>query len=121
MGFTSAVRDAMLDLIDEGGSLPAAYVSLHTADPGTDGSSEVTGGSYARQAATWAAASGGEKDSSAEVVFNIPSGTTITHVGLWSASTSGTFRGGGPLNEEQPYPTGGTFSMAAGDLTAALT
>lgn len=121
MGFTSAVRDAMLDLVDEGGSLPAAYVSLHTADPGTSGDGEVAGGSYARQAATWAAAAGGEKDSSAEVVFNIPVSTTITHVGLWSAESSGTFRGGGELNVPQSYPTGGTFTMAAGDLTAALT
>jgi hypothetical protein len=42
----------------------AGYLSLHTADPGTTGANEVSGGSYARQAITWNAASGGEQTSS---------------------------------------------------------
>lgn len=121
MAFTSSVRDAMLDLIDETGATAATHVSLHTDDPGTTGADEVTGGSYARQAVTWGAASGGSKTNSSALTFSIPAGTTITHVGLWTASTNGTFLGGGPLDSPQSYPTGGTYTINPGDLEATLT
>lgn len=76
-----------------------AYVSLHTADPGTTGASEATGGSpaYARKQTTW---TGGASDGSvpgSEVTFDAPAGT-YTHFGVWSASSGGTFIGGGALN-----------------------
>lgn len=71
-----------------GGS--TVYVSLHTADPGTTGTSEVTGGSYARVLGTWTSGTTGTL-SMATLTFNVPAGT-FTHAGLWSASTSGTFR-----------------------------
>lgn len=69
------------------------WISLHTADPGQTGASEVSGGSpaYARKQTTWGAASSGTATGS-EVLFDVPPGTTVTHVGIWSASTSGTFR-----------------------------
>lgn len=121
MSYTDDVIDAMLDLTDEtGGSVSISYISLHTADPGTDGSNEVTGGSYARQAVTWDAAASGSKASSADITFNVPSGTTITHAGGWTASTSGTFRGGGALGTSQAFGTAGTYKIASGDLTQAI-
>ena len=40
------------------------YMSLHPATPGTTGTSEVTGGSYARQAITFGSAAEGSKASS---------------------------------------------------------
>jgi len=118
MGYTDAVKNAMLDLTDEtGGSVPIEDISLHTADPGTDGSNEVTGGSYARVAVTWGAASGGVKSNSAQLVFNVPAGTTITHVGGWDGST---FRGGGALSAPQEFATSGTYTIAAGDLDQTI-
>lgn len=106
MAFTSASRDA----INDGTAIATLcpYVSMHTADPGTSGTSEVAGGSYARVAPSWAASSGGSKTFTAAVTLQIPAGTTITHFGLWSASSGGTFRGGGALDSSQSYPTGGT-------------
>lgn len=71
------------------------YVSLHTADPGTTGADEATGGSpaYARQQTTWTAgASDGEVQGS-QVTIDVPAGT-YTHVGFWSAELGGTFVGG---------------------------
>lgn len=65
------------------------WVSLHTADPGTTGTSEATGGGYARVQGTWTSGSGGTL-TMAELSFTAPAGT-YTHVGLWSASTSGTY------------------------------
>ncbi|MGI5169880.1 phage tail fiber protein [Spirillospora sp. CA-253888] len=109
MPFTTATRDAVMD----GTSIAAlcTHASLHTADPTTTGGSEVAGGSYARVAITWAAASGGTKTLTGSVTINVPSGTTITHFGLWSALAAGTFRGGGTLSASQSYPTGGTYAL----------
>ena len=67
------------------------YMSLHTADPGTTGANEATGGSpaYARKALTWTAgASDGSISTSA--VFDVPPGT-YTFIGFWSAASGGSF------------------------------
>jgi hypothetical protein len=71
----------------------ATHASLHTADPGTTGTSEVTGGSpaYARIPLTWTAG-GSDGIYTTSATFNLPASTAVTHVGLWSALTSGSFR-----------------------------
>ncbi|WP_116248167.1 hypothetical protein [Nocardiopsis sp. FIRDI 009] len=76
-------------LLDGGGVGEAVTASLHTstAEP-TAGSDEVTGGSYARQAITWAAASSGSVSVAQEIAFNVPAGTTVRWVGLWDASST---------------------------------
>lgn len=115
MSFTSAVRDSMLDQLNG----LATHASLHTADPGTSGVSEVSGGSYARQAISWQASSGGSKTLTASVTFQIPASVTITHAGTWSALSAGTWRGGGALAASETYSAaGGTYTLA---LTATLT
>jgi len=122
MTFTDAVKDAMLELLDEtGGTVDITHISLHTGDPGTTGADEVTGGSYARAAVTWDAASGGTKSNSGQLVFQVPSGTTITHVGGWNAGSSGTFRGGGALAAPQAFATSGSYTIDAGDLDITIT
>lgn len=65
------------------------WVSLHTADPGTTGASEATGGGYVRVQGTWTSGTGGAL-TMAELSFTVPAGS-YTHVGLWSASSAGTF------------------------------
>ncbi|EFQ82687.1 hypothetical protein HMPREF0063_11896 [Aeromicrobium marinum DSM 15272] len=93
--FTPAAREtASLEVTGLG-----LHISLHTADPGTTGASEATGGSpaYARQPTTW---TGGASDGSvagSEVTFDAAAGT-YSHFGIWSASTAGTFIGGGALS-----------------------
>lgn len=75
------------------------YISLHTADPGNTGASELSGGAYARQAqGTWAAAGNNPTSYSNSATIEFPVATThwgtITHFGIWSASSAGTFYGG---------------------------
>jgi hypothetical protein len=63
-------------------------VSLHTGDPGGSGTSnEWSGGGYARQTPSFAAASGGAADLSAAMAFTGPAATTAAYVGLWQGST----------------------------------
>lgn len=84
-----------------------AYVSLHTADPTTTGSSEASGGSpgYVRKQITFPATASGTA-SAASVTFDVPAGT-YTHFGLWSAATAGTFRGGNALAANQTLSSQG--------------
>lgn len=117
-GLVNAGKNLMLD----GFGASALYVSLHTADPGTSGTSEVTGGSpaYARKSAGWAAASAGSKSNGSSIGFDVPGSTTITHAGYWSASTGGTFYGSRALDAAQTFATQGTYTFAAGTLTEAI-
>lgn len=113
MAFSTAGKNAMLNHI---GSV-AGFASLHTADPGDSGASEVSGGAYARQAVTWAAASAGNLDSSNTPAFDVPGGTTVSHAGFWSAATGGTFYGGNALSASETFTANGTYTLSDADLS----
>lgn len=89
------------------------YVSLHTADPGTTGANEVTGGSpaYARKPVTFTGGSVDGTVSGTAVIFDTPAGT-FTHIGLFDSATGGTFRGGQAL--------GSSFIAAGQDAVAVV-
>ena len=110
-------------MLESGIGTAFAYASLHTADPGTGGTSEVTGGSpaYARKALTWATAATHAKASSNAQVFDVPASTTITHLGYWSASSGGTFYGSRALDTDQTFATQGTYTVAIGGIVESLT
>jgi len=113
-------RDAIVDILTSGGagvSQVTPYVSLHTADPGLTGASEVGGGSYARQSVAFSAASGGSTSNTAAVRFEDMPGVTVTHVGIWDAVSGGNFLYGDALtNGAQVVNTGGAFEFGIGDL-----
>lgn len=92
MPLITAERNAIADF--EAGRL--AFISAHTADPGTTGASEAAGGGYARKALVFAPATTGTATAT-EVTFDLPAGS-YTHFGVWTASTGGTFRGGNALS-----------------------
>lgn len=117
-GLNNTAKNLMLDQL----GTVVAYASLHTADPGTTGTSEVTGGSpaYARKSLTWAGASTASKASNAGVVFDVPP-ATITYLGYWSAATAGTFYGSRPLDSPQTFATQGTYTLASGNISESLT
>lgn len=96
----------------------AIYGSLHTADPGTTGTNEVTGGSpaYARKSLTWAAASGGSVALSNQPTFDVPASTTVAYVGLWSAATNGTYYGHWDVTDEA-YAGQGTYQVTSGSVS----
>jgi hypothetical protein len=114
MGLENAAKHVMLDEL----ASVAVFASLHTAQPNSSGSNEVSGGSpaYSREAITWNAASSGALDNNANPVFDVPAGTTITHVGLWSASTGGTFYGWADITDEV-FAAQGTYTLTDADIT----
>ena len=113
-------RNAVIDTMTSGGSGITAitpYVSLHTADPGLTGASEVTGGSYARQTVAFSAASSGATANTGAVTFTDMPSATITHVGLWDSLSGGNFLYGDVLtNGSQIVNSGGSFEFPIGDL-----
>lgn len=88
----------------------ATHASLHTADPGTTGASEVTGGSpaYARKALTWSAPSGGVITATA--TFDVPAGATVAFAGLYTGATGTTFKDKATLTS-QAFSTQGTYTL----------
>jgi hypothetical protein len=99
------------------------YVSLHTADPGETGASEVTGGDYARKAITWAAASNpaGTKANSADIQWaTVTWAATVTHAALWDALTVGNCLWSGALAASKTVASGDTFTIATGSLVVTL-
>lgn len=113
MPYTNAAKNPMLDAL----AALATHVSLHTASPGLTGANEVSGGTpaYSRESITWNAASAGSLDSSNAPVFDVPAGTTITHVGFWTAASGGTFLGYGTITSET-FGAQGTYTLNDGDL-----
>jgi len=93
---STAFRNLILDRIFRAASYTPTtpYASLHTADPGDTGTNEASGGSYARQGVTFGApavdGTGYSIVNTADITFSPPAGT-YTHLGLWTASTGGTF------------------------------
>lgn len=116
MPLTAAARNVMLT----GLAGVVTHLSLHTADPGTSGGAELTGGTpaYARQPVTWTTpVTGGDLDNAGSSTFNVPSGQTVTHFGMWSAASGGTFYGGGPLSAQETYVGPGTYTLTDADVT----
>lgn len=111
--FSNDGKNSLLD----GFAADAIYASLHTADPSTTGANEVTGGSpaYSRESVSWAAAASGALTTNAQIVFDVPASTTITHVGFWSAATNGTFYGHVTITNET-FAGQGTYTIASGDI-----
>ncbi|WP_017599194.1 phage tail fiber protein [Nocardiopsis lucentensis] len=100
-------------LLDGAGVDQATHMSLHTSDPGATGANEATGGSYARKAITWGAASGGVATAS-PLVFDVES-ATITHVGLWAVDGT-TWLGGGATSTQETFGAAGVLTVDPADL-----
>lgn len=121
MGLSTFARNRFLSTWrNTSGAIATTYASLHTADPGDTGTSEVSGGSpaYARKAITWNAPASGAMDGDA-VTFDVPGSTTITYAGLWDASTAGNFLASKILGAPETFAVQGTYQVT--DIDAVLT
>ena len=99
------------------------YISLHTADPTDAGTgTEVSGGSYARQSATFAAPSNGASASNADITFPQATGNwgTIGWIGIWDALTTGNLLYHTALDASKAIDTGDIFKIATGNLSVTL-
>lgn len=67
-----------------------SWIGIHTADPGTTGASEATGGSpaYIRKQTVWAAGGSDGVITGSQVAFDLPAGT-YTHISVWKTVAGG--------------------------------
>lgn len=126
MSFSNYLETKLLDHTFGGTAYTAPtarYVALFTAV--TDGEAgtvtEVSGGGYARQAATFTV-SGNTATTSAAVEY--PTATadygTVTHVGVYDASTAGNLLAYAALTASKTISTGDVFRIPTGDLDITL-
>jgi hypothetical protein len=99
------------------------YVSLWTSDPTDAGSgTEVSGGSYARTAVTFAAPSNGVTTNDADVTF--PTATAswgvVGWIGINDAASSGNLLYHSPLDTSKTIDSGDIFKISTGNLSVTL-
>jgi len=95
------------------------YVGLSTGSFNDDNSgTELSGSGYARQSIAFNAATSGTADNSGAVDFPAATGSwgTVSHFGLFDASTSGNLLIHGALTASKVVDTGDILRIAAGDM-----
>jgi hypothetical protein len=99
------------------------YVSLWTSDPTDAGSgTEVTGGSYARTAVTFAAPSNGVTTNSADVTFPTATASwgTVGWIGINDSTSGANLLYHSPLDTSKTIDSGDIFKISTGNLSVTL-
>lgn len=102
---TTAANAALAPITDS-----VTWISLHTGAPGATGANEVTGGTYARKQTTWGSISGGARTGS-QVTIDVPASRNVTHWGIWTASSAGTFYEGFELDLPENFTSAGQYLL----------
>jgi hypothetical protein len=119
---------ALLDWL-MGGASPTRpttrHLALFTAAPSdSGGGTELSGNGYARQTLTFGATSspGGVASNSAAVEFTAAGGNwgSVTHIGIFSASTGGNLLWHGPMTAARTVNDGDKLNFAIGAITTTL-
>lgn len=110
--FTTTAKNTMLT------ALTVTHASLHSADPGSGGTNELSGGSpaYARLVPVFNAAVSASRALNANLVFDVPAGATVAYVGYWETAV---FLGSDPVTNES-FTGQGTYTLLASGTTMSL-
>lgn len=126
MSFTNFLETEILDHVFAGAAYSAPgthYLALFTAVAnGETGSvTELSGSAYARQSVAFTT-SGNTTSNNAAVEFPTATGSwgTVTHVGVYDASTSGNLMAYATLSSSKAIDTGDVFRVPSGDLDITL-
>jgi hypothetical protein len=125
MSFSNYLENKVLGHVFGGTAYSAAgtlYLALFTTSPAEDGSgTEVSGTSYARQTVAFTVTNNTASNTSA-VEFPTAGGSwgTVTHVGVYDASTSGNLLAYAALSASKAIDTSDVFRVPAGDLDITL-
>lgn len=125
MSISNYLEDSLLNLVLRNTTFPpitAVYASLHTADPGETGTGSPIASSP-RFAVTFAAAASATAANSATASVVCSATGTITHLGLWDASSTATANhlwSGALTASKTVANVGDTVTLAVGALTVNL-
>ena len=101
----------------------ALYVALSTGSFNDDASgTELSGNGYARKVVTFGTASSGSISSNSNVEFDTATGDqgTISHFGIFDASSGGNLLYHGAFSASKVISTGDVLKIASGSLTVSL-
>lgn len=99
------------------------YIGLFLTDPTEDDTgTEVSGIAYARQPATFVAPVAGSTSNAADIEFPIAGSNwgTITHLGVYDASSGGNLLYHGPFTVSKVIQTGDQFVIRNQDLDITI-
>jgi len=137
MAFSQYLADKILVWV-KGTTFPTAlstvFVSLHSGDPGTAGTSNnvqstITGSANRTSVTTstfstvGSAPGGGfqiTNNNSVQITTNAAGGATVTYFGVWDAVTGGNFLASGQLTTSVDVVAGDTVQFNAGALAIRL-
>jgi len=125
MSFSNYLETELLDHVFANNaytSPSAVYVGLFTSNPDEDGSgTEVSGGSYARQAGSFTV-TGNTATTSAAIEFPTATASwgTISHIGIYDASSAGNLLAYSALTASKTIASGDVFRIPAGDIDITL-
>lgn len=125
MSFSNYLETKVLDHVFGGTAYTAPatlYLGLFTSNPNEDGSgTEVSGGGYARQSVAFTI-SGNTASNTAAVEYPTASANygTVTHVGIYDASSAGNLIAYAALTSSKSIETGDVFRVPTGDLDITL-
>lgn len=114
-----ALNDTILNIGATAMQAAMTHAQIHTAQPNASGSNEATS---ARQPITWVTAANG--DMVATVDLNFTGGAAsgpATHLGFWSALTTGTFYGWVPLTGDQTFNAAGEYTLTGISIPGTAT
>ena len=95
------------------------YLALYVGSP-TDAGTGGAEVAATRQAVTFGAASSGTVSNSSSISFTSMPAVTVTHIGVYDASTGGNLLLHGALSAPVVAASGDTFTIAANDLDITL-
>jgi len=127
MSFSNTFETHVLNYVFTATSVtrPTAwYLALFTSNPAEDASGtevSTSGTAYARQSASFTV-SGNTASNSAAIEYPTATASfgTVTHVGVFDASTGGNLIAYSALDTSKAISTGDVFRVPAGDLDITL-
>lgn len=125
MSFSNYLETKVLDHVFGGTAYTAPstlYVALFTSDPGDgDSGTEVSGGGYTRQTVTFTTSGATtSNDSAVEYATATANYGTVSHIGIYDASSAGNLLAHASLTSSKTIETGDVFRIPAGDLDITL-
>ena len=125
MSFSNTFETTVLTWVFTTGSAtrPTAWhIALYTAAPSdTGGGTEVSGGGYGRKAVTFVV-SGNTASNNAAIEWDVATANygTVSHVGVFDASSGGNLIAYAALTTSKTISTGDVFRLPSGDLDITL-
>lgn len=112
--------DFILGLTSTAPTTPMKVALVTAAGSDTAAGTEVTGGSYARQTLSVAAAASGATSNSADLVFAGMPAATVVGVEVWDSAGTPVRLWYGPLASPRTVLAGDELQILAGELDFAL-